>query len=74
MPAWKVLVIGFLALTCLALGTATALMPMSLTGNEMWGWMGGLGAATLVMTVLFVLFLRHTDKYMEGGPLHQRRR
>lgn len=72
MPAWKVLVIGFLALLCFSLAVGTFLVPMSMDSKDKWGWTAGLGVGTLVMAVLFILFLRAADRAMDAKPSGRR--
>jgi hypothetical protein len=63
MAAWKVLLIVVLGSVCLGLAMATVVVPMTLTVNEgKWLWFAGLLVATLVMSTLFALFLRHQDR------------
>jgi hypothetical protein len=62
MPAWKVLLVIFLAVAFLGLGIATVLVPMSMTGNDRWAWLGGLAPGTLLVGGLLVLFMRHAGK------------
>lgn len=73
MAAWKVLVIGLLAVLCLALATATGLMLMGAGGSDKWAWFGGLLGGTVVMAVLFVVFLRYADRTMDTRPNWARR-
>lgn len=65
MPTWKVLLIGLLAVTCAALGVAVALVPMSVSGNDRWAWLGGLVPALLAVGAVFVLFLRSASRGMD---------
>ncbi len=65
MAVWKVLLIGLFGCACLALATATFVVPFSYTGGQRWLWLGGLVAATLCAGGLFALFLRHAS----GGML-----
>ena len=65
MPAWKVLIVAFLAIACLTLGFATLIVPMTMTtGGERWMWLGGLLVATAIMGTLFALFLRRASAAM----------
>ena len=73
MPVWKILFILFLGGICLALALATVVVPLSMVGAPKWQWMGGLGAAALVMGTLFALFLRHADGAFEDKPGWARR-
>jgi hypothetical protein len=66
MPAWKVLLVGFFAVLCVALVTAMMIVMSALEGNEMWGWLGGLGVGTIVTITLFVIFLKSASKSLEG--------
>ena len=68
MPAWKVLFIGAFACVCLALATATVIVPFSYAGSERWLWLGGLFAATLAAGGLFALFLRHASGGLDAKP------
>ena len=68
MPAWKVLLIGLFACVCLALATATSVVPFSYAGSERWLWLGGLFAATLAAGALFALFLRHASSALDAKP------
>ena len=68
MHTWKVLVIGLLALICLALTMATILVGLDTKGSDRWLWMGGLLAGTIVAGGLFVLFLRYAGSSMDTKP------
>jgi hypothetical protein len=68
MPVWKVLFIGVFGLVCLALAMATVVVPTSMSGGEMWLWLGGLFAATLFAGTLFALFLRHAGNSLVVKP------
>ncbi|MBX9622902.1 MAG: hypothetical protein K2X82_03725 [Gemmataceae bacterium] len=68
MPAWKVLLIVAFACICMALATATVLVPMAHDGGQRWAWLGGLLAATLVSGGLFVLLLRSASRAMDVKP------
>lgn len=73
MPVWKVLLIGMFACACLALATATIVVPFSYTGGQRWLWLAGLVAATLCMGGLFALFLRHASGSLDANPRAARR-
>lgn len=73
MPAWKVLLIIASACVCMALATATVLVPMAHDGGQRWGWLGGLLGGTLVAGVLFVLLLRQASNAMDTKPGWARR-
>jgi hypothetical protein len=63
MPAWKVLLVVVMGLSCLALGLGTIIVPISMAGDDdRWLWLGGLLLGTIIMTTLFVLFLRSSDR------------
>jgi hypothetical protein len=66
MPAWKVLLIGLFACVCLALASATVVVPFSQDGNRRWLWMAGLFAATAAVGGLFTLFLRHAGHALDA--------
>ncbi|MFO0848438.1 MAG: hypothetical protein U0871_07770 [Gemmataceae bacterium] len=68
MPAWKVLFIGLCGCICLALATATFIVPFSFDGGERWLWLGGLLAATAAAGTLFALFLRHAGSSLDAKP------
>ena len=68
MPAWKVLFIGLLAGVCMALATATFVVPFSEEGGRRWLWMAGLFAATAVAGGLFTLFLRSASHALAAKP------
>jgi Na+/H+-translocating membrane pyrophosphatase len=69
VPAWKVLLTLLFFVVCLGLALATIVVPLTFSGGEMWAWLGGLFAGTLVAGGLFALFLRHA-----GGAMDQPRR
>ena len=73
MPVWKVLLVGVFACVCLALATATLVVPFSYVGGQRWVWLGGLLAATLVAGALFALFLRHASGSLDTSPRGARR-
>jgi hypothetical protein len=62
MPVWKVLLVALFAVTCfsLVLGTAAVLLSMDAADGKWWWFSGGL-VGSVVMSSLFVLFLRHAD-------------
>jgi hypothetical protein len=63
MPAWKVLLVVVMGFSCLALGLGTIIVPISMAGaDDRWLWLGGLLLGTIIMTTLFVLFLRSSDR------------
>jgi hypothetical protein len=65
MPVWKVLFIVVLFCACLALASATLVVPMTLTaGEHRWLWLAGLLVATACMGALFSLFLRRASTLM----------
>lgn len=68
MSAWKVLVIGFLACTSLALGMATVAIPIAQDGGERWAWLAGLFAATAVTGTALAFFLRYAGGSMDDKP------
>lgn len=70
MSTWKVLFIGVLACACLALMTATFVVPLSYEGSERWVWMAGMVAATLAACGLFALFLRYAGGELLPKPRH----
>ncbi|HVK15455.1 MAG TPA: hypothetical protein VM533_00815 [Fimbriiglobus sp.] len=73
MPVWKVLLVGMFACVCLALATATIVVPFSYDGGQRWLWMGGLLSATLFTGALFGLFLRHASHSLDANPRGARR-
>jgi hypothetical protein len=73
MPVWKVLLVGVFACVCLALATATLVVPFSYVGGQRWLWMGGLLTATLAAGALFALFLRHASRSLDASPGGARR-
>ncbi|MBX9581656.1 MAG: hypothetical protein K2X87_15245 [Gemmataceae bacterium] len=64
MPAWKVLLIMLLAVVFFGLVIAAVLVPMSMTGNDRWAWLGGLVPGALLVGGLLVLFMRQAGKSM----------
>ena len=66
MATWKVLLTGLLAVVCMALATATFVVPFSQEGGQRWVWMAGLFAATLAVGGLFTLFLRRASGGLGG--------
>lgn len=62
MAAWKTLVVMLFAVICLGLALATIIVPLTITTDERWIWLGGLLAGTLIMGTLFTLFLRAQDR------------
>jgi hypothetical protein len=68
MPAWKVLLVGFFGVLCLALVAAIIVVPFAYTGGQRWGWLGGLVGGLLVVGTLFVLFLRSASRAMDAKP------
>ena len=68
MAVWKVLLIGLLACTCLALTLATIVIPISQDGAQKWVWLGGLLAATIGTGALLALFLRYADGSLNIKP------
>ncbi len=63
MPAWKVAVVALFGLLCLALGWGTLIVAISFSVEEhKWLWFSGLLFATLLMTTLFVLFMKVADR------------
>lgn len=68
MPAWKVLLIGALAVVCFATTVSTLLAPMIHTGNDRWVWMGGSLAATLFAVWVFSIVLRHASNALNVKP------
>jgi hypothetical protein len=73
MPVWKVLLVGLFAVVCMSLATAAIIVPFGFEGNERWLWLGGLILATLVVGVLFALFLRHASSSLDAKPGGSRR-
>ena len=68
MPAWKVLLIGLLAGVCLALATATFVVPFAEEGGRRWLWMAGLFAATAAAGGLLTLVLRAASHALAARP------
>jgi hypothetical protein len=66
MPAWKVLFIGLCAAACMALATATFVVPFTEDGGKRWLWMAGLFAATLAAAGLFTLVLRAASRALDA--------
>jgi hypothetical protein len=64
MAVWKVLLIGLFGCACLALATATFVVPFNYTGGMRLLWLGVLVAATAFTGGLFALFLRHASAGM----------
>jgi hypothetical protein len=55
--------VALLGLICLGLALSTIVVPMTLTVDQYkWVWFGGLLAGTLLMSTLFIVFLRHADR------------
>src|SRR5690348_13374261 len=73
MPTWKVLLIGLLACTCLALTLATILITLDEKGTDRWLWLGGLLAATIAVGTMLVVFLRHAGNSIDANPGWTRR-
>ena len=65
MTPWKVLFIGLLAIACFGLAFATLIVPLTMTtGGDRWAWLAGLLAATVILSMLFGLFLRRASSLM----------
>ena len=63
MPAWKILVVLLFAMACIGLAFATLIVPLAMSPEDgRWYWFAGLLFATIVMGVLFGLFLRNADR------------
>lgn len=63
MPAWKVLLVLVLGLTCFGLAISTIVVPLSMPEDPYkWAWCGGFFAGTVVMGSLFAMFLRAQDR------------
>jgi hypothetical protein len=62
MPVWKVLVVAVFAVTCysLVLGTLATMITMEVADGKWWWFTGGL-LASIVMSSLFFMFLKHAD-------------
>ena len=73
MPAWKVLFIGLCAAACMALATATFVVPFSEEGGKRWLWMAGLFAATVAAGGLFTLLLRWASRGLDAKPRRDQR-
>lgn len=65
MPAWKVLLVGFFGIACVALVTALFIVPFAYSGNERWLWLGGLLAGLILTGTLFVLFLKSASRSLD---------
>ena len=73
MAPWKVLLIGLLALSSLALAMATIAVPLAQEGARRWAWLAGLLLSTIVMGTLLSLFLRHAGAALTLKPRGGRR-
>jgi hypothetical protein len=72
MAVWKILVIGVLACTCLALALGTVIVALPGEGGRKWLSAFGLLAATGVTGGLFALFLRYAGQSLDLKPSRAR--
>jgi hypothetical protein len=67
MPAWKAAFTLVFGILCLGLACGAFIAPLALTTEEnRWPWCGGLLLGAILMTTLFVLFLRSADRAFMG--------
>jgi hypothetical protein len=72
MQSWKVLLVMVFAVGCLALGTATLIVPLGYQGGERWLWLAGLVLATAAAGGLFALLLRYLGRSLDAFPRDSR--